>query len=85
MYEFLGIIGGTIVVASWYPQMYRLLKFKSSKDISIPFTIIVAMGTLILAIYAYFIPDLIYVLINLAAATNQIIITILAIRYRKLN
>ena len=85
MYEFLGIIGGTIVVASWYPQMYRLLKFKSSKDISIPFTIIVAMGTLILAIYAYFIPDLIYVLINLAVATNQIIITILAIRYRKLN
>jgi len=42
--EILGFIGGGIITASLVPQIYRVFKLKSARDISMHFTVLLLIG-----------------------------------------
>ena len=42
--EILGYIGGAIMTSSMFPQIYRLFKLKSAREISLPFTLLFVIG-----------------------------------------
>ncbi len=83
MLEFLGIIGGIIIISSFVPQIIKLLKTKSSKDISVFFVFCVAFGTFCLAGYSIYIEDKIFAIINLVTGFLAGIMLVLSIIYSK--
>jgi len=42
--ELLGIIAGALINAGFIPQLWRLFKFKSAREISLPFTLLFLAG-----------------------------------------
>jgi len=83
MLEWFGIIGGFIVVSSYLPQIIKLVKTKSSKDISSLFVFLVMLGTLFLMIYSFYISDTIFIIINAIASTMAGVVLILSILYKR--
>ncbi|MCX6818873.1 MAG: PQ-loop domain-containing transporter [Candidatus Aenigmarchaeota archaeon] len=81
--ELLMSIGAIIIVVSWLPQMIKLLRTKSSKDISIPFLAIIITGTLLIIPHSIIINDIYFTLLNSCAASIAFIVLLLAIKYRK--
>lgn len=81
--EILMSIGAIIIVLSWFPQMIKLLRTKSSRDISIPFLIIIITGTLLLIPHSIIINDIYFTLLNSCAATAAFIVLLLSIKYRR--
>lgn len=83
MLEWFGIIGGFIVVSSYLPQIVKLLKTKSSKDISSLFMFFIMLGTFFLMVYSIHISDTIFIIINATASTMAGIVLILSILYKR--
>lgn len=81
MMELFGIIGGVIVVFSYVPQIIKLYKTKSSKDISSLFVFFIMVGTLSLMAYSIFISDLIFIIINGLASIMAGTVLILSLLY----
>ncbi len=81
--ELLMAIGAIIIVVSWLPQMIKLLRTKSSKDISIPFLAIIITGTVLLIPHSIIINDIYFTLLNSCAASIAFIVLLLATKYRK--
>ena len=50
-YEFLGLIAGVFTTFSIVPQLYRVIKLKSAMEISLLFTIILAIGVFLWWVY----------------------------------
>lgn len=46
LYEIIGLIGGAITTSSLFPQVYRLFKLKSARDISYIFNFLFIIGIL---------------------------------------
>ena len=44
--EILGFVSGAVMTFSMFPQVWRLFKLKSAREISLPFTIVFIMGTI---------------------------------------
>jgi len=44
--ELIGFIGGALVSSGFIPQIIRVLKLKSAREISFPFTILLILGTI---------------------------------------
>jgi MtN3 and saliva related transmembrane protein len=44
--EVLGFIAGAVMTFSMIPQVWRLFKLKSSREISLPFTLFFLVGTI---------------------------------------
>jgi MtN3 and saliva related transmembrane protein len=83
MDEILMSIGAIIIVLSWVPQMIKLLRTKSSKDISIPFLITIITGTVLLIPHSIIINDIYFTLLNSCAASIAFIVLLLSIKYSK--
>lgn len=43
--EILGIVGGAMTTLGYIPQLVRILKLKSAREISLPFTLSMLAGT----------------------------------------
>lgn len=43
--ELLGFIGGALITVGFIPQVWRLFKLKSAREISLPFTLLFLLGT----------------------------------------
>ena len=50
-YELLGLIAGVFTTFSLVPQLYRVLRLKSAKEISLSFILCVAFGNLLWLAY----------------------------------
>ena len=50
-YELLGFIAGVFTTLSLVPQLYRVIKLKSAKEISLSFTLCLAFGDLLWLAY----------------------------------
>ena len=50
-YEILGLIAGVFTTFSLVPQLYRVLKLKSAREISLWFTVSMAFGNLLWLAY----------------------------------
>ncbi len=81
--EILMSVGAVIIVVSWLPQIIKLMRTKSSKDISIPFLIIIIAGTLLLIPHSIIINDIYFTLLNISAASAAFIALLLSIKYRR--
>ena len=82
MFEIFGILGGIIIILSWFPQIAKVIKNKSSKDISFNFLGIILLGTIFLLIYSIYIKDKIYTAINAIAALDVIVLIVIAYKYK---
>lgn len=49
--DLIGFIGGGLVSAGFIPQVIRVLKLKSAREISFPFTILLILGTICWLVY----------------------------------
>ncbi len=49
--ELLGFVGGAFMTLGFIPQVWRLFKLKSAREISLPFTILFLLGTACWLIY----------------------------------
>ncbi|MFC1865949.1 SemiSWEET family sugar transporter [Chloroflexota bacterium] len=57
-YEFLGLIAGVFTTFSIVPQLYRVIKLKSAKEISLLFTIFLTFGIFLWLLYGILIESL---------------------------
>ena len=51
MSEYLGYIGGIFTTFCYVPQVIRIFRLKSAKEISLPFTLMLLIGTMIWLCY----------------------------------
>jgi MtN3 and saliva related transmembrane protein len=49
--ELIGFVGGALVNAGFIPQVIRVLKLKSAREISFPFTVLLILGTICWLVY----------------------------------
>jgi MtN3 and saliva related transmembrane protein len=52
--EYLGYIGGVLTTFCYVPQILRVFRLKSAKEISLLFTIMLLMGVLVWLFYGIF-------------------------------
>ena len=50
-YELLGLLAGVFTTFSLVPQLYRVLKLRAAREISLPFTVGMAFGNLLWLAY----------------------------------
>jgi len=50
-YEIFGFIGAASINIAFIPQVYRLFKLKSAREISLPFTILLTFGNFAWLVY----------------------------------
>ncbi|MBN1366330.1 MAG: hypothetical protein JW967_00175 [Dehalococcoidales bacterium] len=60
--ELFGFIGGTLISAAMIPQVIRLFKLKSAREISLVFTLLLLLGGIFWLIYGLILlrPSIIY-------------------------
>jgi len=56
--DVLGYIGGGIFVISFFPQVIRVVRLKTAREISLTFTLLMFVGCLIWAAYAFYVHQL---------------------------
>ena len=54
MTEYLGYLGGFLTTICYIPQIVRIIKLKSARDISLPFTILLLIGVIAWLLYGIF-------------------------------
>jgi MtN3 and saliva related transmembrane protein len=56
--DMLGYVGGGIFIVSYFPQIIRILRLKTAREISLVFTLLMFVGCLIWAAYAFYVHQL---------------------------
>ncbi len=49
--QFLGLVAGGLIAVSFVPQIWKLFKLKSAKEISLPFTLLQLCGGILFLVY----------------------------------
>ncbi len=80
-YQILAYIGGFLVIISALPQVYKIVKHKSAKDVSLPMFILLVMANILWFIYGVHLNDLALIFTNLFAGTISLTNVILIFRY----
>lgn len=83
MIDILATIVGILMSLGYYPQAYKILKSKSSKDVSIISYLIFAIGTLTWLIYGLIIDSVPIILSFVLGVIGSWLVVILLIIYRK--
>ncbi len=60
--ELFGFIGGTLIIAAMIPQVWRLFKLRSAREISLAYTVLSLIGAIFWLTYGLILqrPSLIY-------------------------
>lgn len=61
MLEIVATIMGVVMSFGYYPQIYKMLKNKSSENISLVMYIIFGIGTIIWTLYGFYINDFVII------------------------
>jgi uncharacterized protein with PQ loop repeat len=77
------VVGGIIGVAAYIPQVWHMIRVKSSGGISTVAYSAWLFGNFLLLIYAISIKDLPYTLVNAIYCSANIIVIILILKYKK--
>ena len=81
--HYIGILAGTLTTLAFVPQVIRVWRLKSAKDLSIWWLIIFCTGVSTWLIYGFMINDLPVILANAATMFLLILIIIAKIIYQK--
>jgi MtN3 and saliva related transmembrane protein len=49
--QFLGLVAGGLIAVSFVPQIWKLFKLKSAREISLPFTLLQLCGGILFLVY----------------------------------
>jgi len=85
MYKIIGMIGALCLGFSYFPQIVKLLKSKSSRDVSNLFILFILCGSIMLTTYSVYIEDTVFMVLNGTASTNAGIVLVLSILYERKN
>lgn len=80
IFEFLAMLSGIMLSLAYYPQIYKILKTKSTKDISLPSYIMLASGTTIWLVWGLLAENLTIIAGFLFGAIGSNIVLALVIR-----
>ncbi len=83
--EFITIIGlsaTVITTISLFPQLLRILKTKSTKDISMIMYSVFCVGVFLWLVYGVLLDDLPIMIANTLAFTQGVVILLLKLRYK---
>jgi MtN3 and saliva related transmembrane protein len=78
----LGLIAGTLTTAAFLPQVIKIWRSKSAKDISLGMFVIFCAGVSLWLVYGIYIHALPVILANLVTFVLALIILVLKIKYR---
>lgn len=83
--EFLATIMGIVMSLGYYPQIYRILKTKSVKNISLTTFLIFSLGTTTWLLYGIYLKDWVIFLSFILGVVGSWSIVILNLIYRSKN
>jgi MtN3 and saliva related transmembrane protein len=81
----IGSIGGTLIVCSYIPQLLKILKNKSAKDVSLMTYSTLFVAQLLWTVYGIMIRDVHIILTNSVSLFLTICILIASVYYRESN
>ena len=79
--EILGFIGGLLINLAFVPQVYRLFKLKSAREISLPFTTMLIFGGLFWLSYGIVIGKASIIISNVIALLLSAMMLFAKLRY----
>ena len=80
-YTIVGYLGGTLIIISLLPQLFKIIKTKSSQDISLTTYIILIIAQLLWIYYGFLKNDIEIIVTNVASLFLAILVLVLSIHY----
>ena len=80
--EILGLIAATLTTASFVPQVYKVWKEKSTKDISLTMYTVLLLGLLLWLVYGIYHERMAIILANAITAILVAMVLFLKLRYK---
>ena len=80
--EILGLIAATLTTASFVPQVYKVWKEKSTKDISLTMYTVLLLGLLLWLVYGIYHESMAIILANAITAILVAMVLFLKLRYK---
>ncbi|WP_107667963.1 SemiSWEET transporter [Cyanothece sp. BG0011] len=78
----IGLVAGTLTTISFFPQMLKTWKTRSTKDISLEMFLLFCSGLLLWIIYGLFMRDIPVIMTNVATFILAFPILILKLKYK---
>jgi MtN3 and saliva related transmembrane protein len=79
--QIFGLFAGGLIAISYIPQIWKLFKLKSAKEISLPFTLLQLLGGLMWLIYGLFLSLPALVVTNIVNTTLCCLMLYAKIKY----
>lgn len=79
--EVLGFIGGVLINLAFLPQVYRLFKLKSAREISLPFTSMLIFGGLFWLSYGISEAKASIIVTNIVAVVLSVMMLVAKLKY----
>ena len=84
-YQIFGWLGLILIQGSTIPQIYKTIKTKDVKGVSLALWIIVFLGLFCYLVYSLIIEDMIYMVSNVLGLIGTILMICLILKYKKPN
>ncbi len=78
----IGLLAGTLTTISFFPQMLKTWKTRSTKDISLEMFLLFCSGLLLWIIYGLFLRDIPVIMTNVATFILAFPILVLKLKYK---
>lgn len=78
----IGLLAGTLTTISFFPQMVKTWKTRSTKDISLEMFLLFCSGLLLWIVYGLFVRDIPVIMTNVATFILAFPILVLKLKYK---
>ncbi|MDJ0507721.1 MAG: SemiSWEET transporter [Crocosphaera sp.] len=78
----IGLLAGNLTTISFFPQMLKTWKTRSTKDISLGMFLMFCSGVLLWIIYGFFLEDIPVIMTNVATFILAFPILVLKLKYK---
>ncbi|MCM8792236.1 MAG: SemiSWEET family transporter [Candidatus Omnitrophica bacterium] len=85
IYKLIGLTAASLTMFSFFPQVFKTLRTKSIKDVSIFTLFQLSLGVLLWIIYGLYLKDFIIVLANSVTLLSLVILIALYYNYKSQN
>lgn len=78
----LGLLGGTLTTVSFFPQVFKTWKTKSTKDVSLVMFLLLTVGIMIWIVYGFLIGSLPIIVSNSVSFILSLVILVLKLIHK---
>jgi MtN3 and saliva related transmembrane protein len=78
----IGLLAGALTTISFFPQMLKTWKTRSTKDISLEMFLLFCTGVLLWIVYGFFLKDIPVIMTNIATFILAFPILVLKLKYK---